>query len=480
MVIDGPARQDDSLVMTLRATCLIVLMCVGTARAAEWSWQWPAKPGDATPTVTVSPFKYGKDWAYSVEIDDGPITTLTVVQPLLAKFNYTDAPPGVAGGKPRPLVGGAALIVGSTGTGNNTLLQWDDVRKLQSLGWGAINHSYYHAGHTWGNPPENLTDAQFRTDLFWSQMILAAEVGNGRAPSHLVYPNGYTDYATHMKEFGLHSGSLVGRPVESDVYSAKFDPLQTGRAYLDNGAWEAGGKGDPMTGFPKDGPPKGVLHIDFTHGIEADTNSANYKRWTERLTTIATRYGTHGADNLWCAPSNEVFDYVAAAKVARFAAASGKITVLLPDDVAGAALTLKIDGIPASAKLIAPDGGAVYRQGNTVWVTSPIIGHPGSPPPYPRVKRVYDGPAKDVTFDHETAVAGVRLSQDSPSETGVTLEAITPGGNVSIAADHPSLEKVWHRWLLFSVVPNKPSVKATGVHVGENKVLSRMEVWAEE
>jgi peptidoglycan/xylan/chitin deacetylase (PgdA/CDA1 family) len=179
---------------------LAAAMTTITAQAADWSWQWPATPGDAAPQVQVCHFKYGKDWAYAVEIDDGPLCALTAGQPLLANYQFTDAPPGVPGGKPVPFVGGVGVIVTCLGTTNLSILQFDQLHKLQDAGWDILNHSYYHIGHSYGNPPEILTPAQLRRDLFWSQTVLGTEVGLGqnRAPTHFIYPNGYMDFQKYL------------------------------------------------------------------------------------------------------------------------------------------------------------------------------------------------------------------------------------------------------------------------------------------
>ncbi|HEV7298245.1 MAG TPA: polysaccharide deacetylase family protein [Tepidisphaeraceae bacterium] len=451
--------------------------------SAEWTWKWTPATNAVAPQVEVAPFQYGKRWAYALEIDDGPKGTATVVQPLLAEFSYTDAPPGVSGGKSRPFVGGAALIVSSTGTGNSTGLTWDEVRTLRDQGWGIISHSYFHAGRSWGTPPEILTPEQFRNDLFWSQTVFATEVGDGRAPTHFVYPNGYTDYRSHLNEFGLRSGSRVGTKFPQDVYDAKLDPLDLGRTYLDTKPWESNGKGEPMHQFPKDGPKDGSAHIDFTHGIDADKESDAYKRWHTRLSTIANTYGSGGKDDVWVAPTGDIFDYVAARKAAKVDVDAGSVTVTLPDDLPGSRLTLRMTGVPAGATVPADSGAVLYRDGDTAWLTTPMIGLPGAPQPSPNVKRIYTGEIKDLTWDKPVSIAAVRLMQTGPvmENFELQIDAAHEGKSVSIIEDDQrKLSRAWGRWLLFSTVPNRDGVPATSLHVSPNKALKTMEVWAVE
>jgi Polysaccharide deacetylase len=467
---------------------LIVLSAVLTttaAFAAEWSWQWKASAGEAAPQATVCQFLYGKEWAYTLEIDDAPVTTLTVAQPLLAKYHYTDAPPGVPAGKPLPLVGGSAVIVGSMGTHKNTVLQWEDIRRLQQAGWGVINHSYFHVGRTWGTPPEILTTEQFRRDLFWSQTVLALEVGQGRAPTHFVYPNGYMDYRNHLAEFGLHSGSRVSGSGSPSVYGQKADFYDMTRSYLDEGAWtNEWSKSDPMADFPKPGPAAGDVHVDFTHGISADPNSANYRRWIQRLDTIAGRYGQAGRDSLWSAPTGQILDYVTAARAAKVTVQAGKLTVELPDSIPGSRLTVMLKGIPAASALTAPAGATLYRQGDTAWITTPMIGQPGSPCPKPQVKRIYAGAIKDMAWDRPIRLAAVRLLQNAPPAKGFELQidAVTPDGQIQslLKPEERHLRDSWGTWLLYSTVPNQPAVSTRELRFQSDKALEKMEIWVVE
>lgn len=467
---------------TLRS--LFVLMLPLTASAADWSWQWTPAPGEAAPTAEVCQFKYGKDWAYTVEIDDGPVSTLTVAQPLLAKYEFTDAPPGIPGGKPMPLVGGSAVIVGSVDTPNSTTMKWDGLRTLQSKGWGIINHSYSHQGRTWGTPPEILTPEQFRRDLFWSQAIFAAEVGGpaGHVPTSFVYPNGYTDYSKYLAEFGMQTGTRVGAADHGDAYSPKANWLDLDRTYLDEGPWSSGGKGKPMDAFPADpGPAAGRVFIDFTHGIDAKPESANQQRWAARLDTIAKKFGKAGRDNLWSASTGEIYEYVAARKQAKVKVESGKLTISLPDTIAGAALTVKLTGIKADTPLTAPPGATLYRKDNQVWLTTPLIGAAGAPRPKPYVKRIYAGPIKDLTWDKPVSLAAVRILQFGGVEPGfeMHLDAQAADGKTQslIPPGQGKLPDAWGAWRLYDLIPNHPAIVATGLKASPGKSLHGMEVW---
>lgn len=458
---------------------LLGLLLCAVANAETFTYSWPAQPSDPPPKASITPLLFGKTWAYSMEIDDSPVQALEVGVPMFAEHHFTDAPPGIKGGHTLPFVGGVGLIVGATGTSNNTRLSWDQVRQMQADGWTAINHSYLHAERTWGDPPEILTAEQFRRDFYWSQTVLAAEAGNGRAPAHFIFPNGYTDYRNHFAEFGIRSGSRVGTPRANVLSEDSWDDI--GRNYLDEGAWKDSGKGEPMHGIPET-PKEGEFVIDFTHGFGEKPESENRQRWATRLSTIEQKFGAKGDDSLWSAPPEDVVSYTFARNAATVTAEPGKLTVTLPDDAAGSPLTVKLT-VPAGRKLDAPVGGVVYRDGDTAWLTTPMLGKPGVAPPSPAARRVLTGEFADVNFKQPIQLAGVRVMQSGPVAEGYrfTLTAITPDGDVDLVPDNQqTLPQAWGTWRLLPIVPDRGPITVTGLRVSPEKNLKQMEVWAVE
>src|SRR4028118_1471349 len=121
--------------MKLLLVALATLLVASHVHAARWQYQWTLAAGQSTPQVEVTPLKYGKSWAYAVEIDDGPSSTLTVSQPLLARYQWNDAPPGVTGGTSRPFVGAAAIVLGGIHVGKPTNLDLEQIAQLKKNGW---------------------------------------------------------------------------------------------------------------------------------------------------------------------------------------------------------------------------------------------------------------------------------------------------------------------------------------------------------
>jgi hypothetical protein len=449
---------------------------------AEWSWSWPVAAGAASPRAEICPFKYGKQWAYAIEIDDGPKWARSFAVPFLAEHHFTDAPPGVPGGKPRPFVGGIAVIVSTVGA-NAALVDWDDLAAMTAAGWGVINHSLNHAGRSWGDEAGRLSDAQVKEDGFWSQALLAVGMGTGRAPTAYVYANGYVDYNRGglLASLGVSIATKVGGRVPTDVTRGEIAWLDFGRNYLDEGTWSKDQKGDPMSGIPVldgDGPVDRLV-IDFTHGIDAKAESPNHQRWRTRLSTIGERWGAKGRDNLWCAPTGEVADYLRAARVAKVTAARDRLTVSIPDGLPGSAMTVRLSGIPANVPLTAPAGAILHRQGDSVWLTTPPIGEPGAPAPLPHVRQVYAGPpgAIDLGKACEVAAVSVEIAHELPVKFSYRIVLHTTEG------EHQLVEKNMPAgWFvgtnLHALVPTSAAITATGLTLVPRPGIKKVVVWA--
>ncbi len=445
------------------------------ASAATWQYVLPVVKGAPAPTIEVCSLKYGKTWAYSFEQDDGPVGVLNVTQPFFAKYGWNDAPPGVAGGTNRPFVGTAAIILGSVGS-NDTVLSFEQIAELKKRGWGIANHSFWHTGVHW-DPKLLNTPEQNRRELFWSQTFFAEFVGHGRAATHFVFPNGDYNYGPYLKEYGLLCGTRTSGWSPHNLLDPKLNLLNFPRAYLDENNWA--NSNDPMQEFPAK-PQANDFLIDFTHGMDGDPQSANNKRWVARLDHITQTWGPKGDNSMWVAPSDEVVAYFLAARVAKASVNAGKITVALPEEAPGSALTLKISGLSEKAVLKLPAGGTIVRQGATAWLTTPVIGQLGAAPPAPHVHCIYQGEVKDLAWDKPVAIAGVRVNRSGKLPDGFELkvEALTPDGKTEniVTVDRAALDKKWGNQL-YCVLPDHPAIAAKELHVTKDQGLSTMEVW---
>lgn len=439
----------------------------------EWTWQWKPSANE-TPRAEVCPFRYGKEWAYSVEIDDGPVSTVTVSQPLLAEYAFTDAPPGVRDGHRMPFVGGAAIIGLRTGTPNNTFLSWDQLRELRSKGWSVLNHGYWHSGYSW-DPKGAITADQIRRELFWNQAVIAEELGPEAAPTHLVLPNGYTPYAAHLREFGVRSASRVAGASAANTRAAGFKLEDLNRNYLDESVW-APAK-DALVGLPRV-PRSGDLIVDFTHGMDGRPESANNQRWRERLRWLASHFGSDGDDTMWCAPTDEVVSYALARDAATTRAERGRLTVSLPRGLPGTRLTVHLTGIDPKTRLEAPTGATLHRRDDHVWITTPVLGKVGAPLAEPRVRRVFHGPVKPLALEKPRRVAAIRVLQHGKPVTSFVFSIDLLNGDKGTSLVQSSIPENWGAWLLYPTIPGGSAPLTQEVHITPDPCLKEMEVWA--
>lgn len=468
--------------MKLATIALVPLTLSLSMPAAEWTWEWTPAAGEGPVKAEICPLKYGKTWAYAIEIDDGPKWVRSFAVPFFATYRYTDAPPGVAGGAPRPFVGSVAAVASAIGA-NDAAVDGGDFAALAAVGWGVMNHSMYHDGRSWGDEGGRLDDRRVREDAFWSQVLIAAAMPGGRAPTGAVYANGYTDYNRNdaLRSVGIGIATRVGASGIRDTGSPRVAWLDFPRSYLDESAWtNEWSKGAVMADFPGaagEGPGPRSLVVDFTHDIAREADSANQKRWRERLETIEKRWGISGTDTLWGAPTAEVADYVRAAAAATVQVSRGKVTVRLPDGIPGSALTVRLSGLGPKAVAKPPKDGVLHRQGAEAWVTGPLLGTAGTAPP--AVRCVYDGKAGSIDLPAGTTVAGVwlRYAGELPAGFAYPLALRTASGEKQLPGR--PLRAGWFAGSeVRALLPDEPAVTATGIIAGTHPRVTGMRVWA--
>jgi hypothetical protein len=455
---------------------IALLFCAGglggsTGWALQWNWEWTPDAAETSPEVSLSEFKYGKTWAYTLEIDDAPLWAHTFSIPFLANYHYTDAPPGVSGGTSRPLVGSVGAHVRRIG-GNTTFTTWNDMRALAAAGWGASNHSYWHIS------PQ--TELQIREDLYWSQVLHGLEGGTGRGTAHFIYPNGWLGYAgtnyIYLKELGFFSAIVQGGAGGHNLYSGGLNLFEFSRYNLDPIT-----TANPTVSLSAS-PPLGEFVVDFTHHMSQVATDDNYKAWQARLAYIANTFGQGGANNVWSAPSAEVVAYSLARKAATATVTPGRVRLNLPDTAPGASLTLKLTNIPVGSVIPAPPGGLVYRSGTTVWLTTPFLGQQGTTLPTPRLKRVYSGnTAANVNLGATVKIAGIRIRQFGDAVNAFKITLTTPSGAQTYVGP-VDLPADWGDYLLYSNIPTgtvamAPQASAVQISPVVSQ-LRELEIWA--
>ena len=461
--------------------------------AAEFTWTFPA--ARKAPNVEICTFQYGKTWAYSFEMDDNPASACTIAKPLFDKLQATDAPAGVKGGKAYSMPGTLGIFAVAIDNGKPGInLTSENLRELVANGWSISNHGYWSSGIHWDKSKAN-DEGMYRREFFWGQFFISQYVWDGmRSCTSMVYPNGDYGYKKYLSDYGILVGTLVAGTPQNVLAShdsvRKVNWLDAGRTNLDNGDW----KSDPLHLLPKSFA-EGDWFVDFTHGI-SEPGKGTYEAISERLEYIRKTWGADGADNVWLTTSDRVAQYRHAAEAAKVTAARNKITVALPDTVLQSALTLKISGIPASAKLKAPEGGVVYRDAKgDVFLTTPVIGKNITNHPAGNLEKVHEAEIKvghgqivpqEIKFGKTVRFAGMRLLQfgDLPDGFNIDLRLVTPDGsevpfNFAKYDKWIKLDNAWGSWRLFPQLPDEKAMPITAIRYNAVQAFKKVEVWAE-
>ena len=476
---------------TLWAACLTVGAAPCGLRA-ESSWRWECPELAAViESVAVEPVKFGKSWAYALEFDDGGVFAQTIAAPMLEKLSFTDAPPGVSGGRKISFVASMALYPFVLDGDNGTLLTWEQIRGLRDKGWGVSNHSYWHTGNHW-EPKDFLDEAQMRRELFWSQAVIAHFLNDGKEICRrFVYPSGDYHYGPFLAEYGLNTtpvafknGNSLTAPIPPFDAESKYH--LTNRSNMDAGAWDKRG-GDDMNSFPQPRPSPGDFVLDFTHGM-GKPGEANVLRWERRLGKIAAEFGAGGDDSVWCGSTGEIIAYHAVAGKARAGSDKGGIFVEVPEGSFKTPLTLKIKlARPLQTIPSPPPGSLLYRQGDEIWLTTPPLGG-DSTPGFLRAKPVHAGPFKEkISFEKPVRLAAVRILQKGdpgadfvPEITWVAKDGTTGKVPVENILRWVPTKSRWGNWLLFPVVPDQPAPEIVELNFKPSPAFKKVEVWTIE
>jgi hypothetical protein len=169
--------------------------------------------------------------------------------------------------------------------------------------------------------------------------------------------------------------------------------------------------------------------------------------------------------------------YVCAAKVSTINITQGRLNVSFPAHLPGTPLTVKLENVPDETQLHIPEGGLMYRNGNTVWLTSPMLGLPGAPRPKPYVREIYRGEiAPNIIFSDSIKLAAVQIkTHGRPVDLNINL-----CGTKEQFGSIKASSKYTMGYCLLSSVPCKNAVTTKGIQVDvpPNYCYHEIAIWA--
>lgn len=284
--------------------------------------------------VSVAPLKYNKHLAFSFTVDDGYRSAFTCAYPLLNGGVVSPSQPdeyhsdqGGDGQKSDGLfytdgcgknVSFKLAVALNAGIvydhpDNRARLSWPEVKTLYDSGWDILNHGYHHLS-------KHGTD--YNAEVL--QNIKVVKENLGFTMTQFVVPGGEHDagyehdYEQDAFKAGAYSvASYVGKGPAIDVnkpvdlkdmiYARNF--LQSNKDSLDFKMIDQ--HLNRIDSLMKQ--PQPIWYNEFTHSV-GDKNLWNlsmlYPEFKYYMTSIYKKYGAKGADNIWMAPWQEVYEYI--------------------------------------------------------------------------------------------------------------------------------------------------------------------------
>jgi hypothetical protein len=297
--------------------------------------------------VEKSALRYNKAFAYSFTLDDGLIDAYTIAYPLLrgglvAENNtlypgyfYTDGC-----GNAIPFSAGISWYsVNSAGSdihvNTPSYINWTQLATLYSEGWNVFNHSYSHSAYG-------------STDYVWqiNQNKAYIKEKSGIDVTHFVVPSGDQAYVapaftngmlTVNGNNGAYRGSPNGYRIDQPIDFKNFTLYKMLLADANHNTTNIMQKINSVAAASLNG--QHYWWIDFTHhvGSQPSGSSLLFPLFQFYMENIANQYGMGGADNMWMAPVQDVYEYL-----------SVRDNTLLAYSISGNILTVTLDysGVP--------------------------------------------------------------------------------------------------------------------------------------
>ena len=288
-----------------------------------------------TVTVTKHQLRFGKAFAYSFGMDDTLEDSATIARPLFSGGNiyYQDGTdlnrPGLyyTDGCGNDIAfNGQLYLVGSwmiQGV-NNFYMGTDAFKKMYAYGWAYFNHSWSHQDNDSLFSPDPATKiqqlyAEIKNNYDFIKSVSGIKMMYFSGPSN--YPP-YKPVADTFLQNKVNFGAVgdeyfAGRSVESLLSTNKWDYMRT---FIND--FEFTRTAADLTRISQYlgslGPTNHPWIHESTHrmnlGEAATTLSANMRYLTAKdyYGRIEATYGKGGADNIWFANAQEVYEYLRA------------------------------------------------------------------------------------------------------------------------------------------------------------------------
>ncbi len=269
-----------------------------------------------TPVVTKAPLKYNKLFAFSCQLDDGLEDIYTHGFPFLnggavggityPGLSYTDGCGHDIKFKMSSSIfsmdSSQTVDVHDPATGWAFLIKWPQLNGIYQNGWGISNH-----GLT--NQSGDYEYSTARNHSYVKRMTQPA-TPEGVHMGIFVNPNGDPAFTPFAAQNGyrvcFREGVYFGKPSFNVSSTWPQGPVDMGRTNFYTGIDIAKLVDNIANASVNDEHHWGVA---FSHSITNGTWGYDFDTFKLKMTTIATKYGKAGGDNIWMTTEEEVLDY---------------------------------------------------------------------------------------------------------------------------------------------------------------------------
>jgi hypothetical protein len=270
-----------------------------------------------TPTVTKTPLRYNKLFAFSCQLDDGGSDIYTNGFPFLNG--------GIVGGTTYPglkytdgcgndikfkmssslysLDVNETVDIHDPVTGYSSFITWPQADEMYQNGWGISNHGINN----------NVGEFEYSVERNHSYVKLKTQAATteGIHMGIFVNPNGDTGYTQYAIQNGYRvcyrEGASFGKPSFDVTSNWTHGPLRMGRTQFYIGINIA-----TLTDNMASASTGGAHHwgVAFSHSITNASYGYDFNTFRAQMTYIADEYGKGGEDNIWMTTEEEVLDYI--------------------------------------------------------------------------------------------------------------------------------------------------------------------------
>jgi hypothetical protein len=286
------------------------------------------------PTISKAALRFDKDFAFSYTIDDATIDAMTAAYPVLrgGVVRATGATlPGLfytdGCGNNMPFNAGIAWNTANqfgidVHVGNVAdQLTWGQLDTLYDAGWDVMNHSYSHKSK-WLFP---MAGNDYINEVEQNGIAVRNKTRRKIEMPIFVVPANDDTYHTPALNLGHklildQSASTIGYGGLRVDNIQNLYALKVHRTYLNElFKREVPTFLDTVALRSKNGVK--MWYNEFSHRVDdfsTNSGSYNFNYFKTRMEAIANQYGKAGADRMWMAPTQEVYEYLVTRETTTF------------------------------------------------------------------------------------------------------------------------------------------------------------------